>query len=93
MLPKWVEVTKNWFNEIRSIVSEAKNNELETKIGNKMLRINNSEKFLKEIASWDFNRNEATKMHKNVMSEANITSGLNKTNNRIKMWEISGQLR
>ena len=32
-------------------------------------------------------------MHKNVMSEANITSGLNKTNNRIKMWEISGQLR
>ena len=66
MLPKWVEVTKNWFNEIRSIVSEAKNNELETKIGKKMLRL----KFLKEIASWKLNRNEAIQMCKNVMSEA-----------------------
>ena len=27
------------------------------------------------------------------MSEANITSGLNKTKNRIEMLEISGQLR
>ena len=47
-----------------------------------MLRL----KFLKEIASWKFNRNEAIQMYKNVMSEANIASGLNKTKNRIEMW-------
>ena len=82
MLPKWVKVTKNRFNEIRSTVTEAKNNKLETRIGNKMLRL----KFLKEIASWKFNRNEAIQMYKNVMSEANIASGLNKTKNRIEMW-------
>ena len=59
-------MTKNRFNEIQSIATEAKNNKLETKIGKKMLRL----KFLKEIASWKLNRNEAIQMCKNVMSEA-----------------------
>ena len=39
-----------------------------------------------EIASRKINRNEATKMYKNViMSEANLMSGFNKTKNRMKM--------
>ena len=75
-------MTKNRFNEIQSIATEAKNNKLETRIGKKMLRL----KFLKEIAIWKLNRNEAIQMCKNVMSEANIASGLNKTKNRIEMW-------
>ena len=75
-------MTKNRFNEIQSIATEAKNNKLETKIGKKMLRL----KFLKERASWKFNRNEAIQIYKNVMSEANIASGLNKTKNRTEMW-------
>ena len=79
MLPKWVKTTKSRFIEIQSMVTEGKNNKLETKIVGKILRLNNAEKFLKEIASTKSNRNEAIKIYKDVMSEANLMIGLNKT--------------
>ena len=44
------------------MVTEGKKNKLETKIVGKILRLNNAEKFLKEIASTKSNRNEAIKI-------------------------------
>ena len=79
MLPKWVKITKSRFIEIQSMVTEGKNNKLETKIVGKILRLNNAEKFLKEIASTKSNGNEAIKIYKDVMSEANLMIGLSKT--------------
>ena len=62
MLPKWVKITKSRYNEIQSVVTEGKKNKLETKIVGKIRRLNNAEKFLKEIASTKSNRNEAIKI-------------------------------
>ena len=49
MLPKWVRVTKKRFNEIQSIVTEAKKNKLKTSADVKKFTLENAESLLKDI--------------------------------------------
>ena len=83
MLPKLVKITKSILSEIQSMVTEGKNNKLETKTGNKVFSLNNAEFFFKQISSGTINKNEAIKMYENVIIEANLISDLIKTKNRI----------
>ena len=48
MLPKWVKLTKNRFNGIHSIITEAKKNKLKTSVdGKKKNTLDNAESLLK----------------------------------------------
>ena len=51
MLPTWVKVTKSRLNEIQSIITEAKESGLSTKIDNKKITLDNAEKLVEGIVS------------------------------------------
>ena len=49
-LPKWVKVNKERFNEILSIVTEAKSNKLKTSVDKNIITVNSVEELVKDIA-------------------------------------------
>ena len=51
MLPTWVKVSKSRFNEIQSMITEGKENELKTKIDNKEITLDYAEKLVEDIVS------------------------------------------
>ena len=61
MLPTWVKVTKITFNEIQSIITEAKKSWLSTNIENKEITLDNPEKLVEGIVIEKVNKEEAKK--------------------------------
>ena len=55
VLPKWVKVTKNRFNRIRSIITEAKKNKSKTTVDGKEFTLDNAESLLKVISNGKIN--------------------------------------
>lgn len=51
MLPDWVEVIKDRFGEMKSIVTEAKTNKLKTSVDKKIITVKSMEELVKGIAS------------------------------------------
>ena len=72
MLPTWVKVTKSRLNEIQSIITEAKESGLSTKIDNKKITLDNAEKLVEGIVSGKINKKEAKNMYNSTADEANI---------------------
>ena len=54
-LPKWVNVSKDKFNEILSIITKGKNFGLKTNVDGKEIILDNAESFLKSIVSGKIN--------------------------------------
>ena len=52
MLPKWVNVSKQRFNEILSTVAEAKNNGLKINVDGREIALDNVESLLKFTRQW-----------------------------------------
>ena len=50
-LPKWVEVSKERFNEIPSTITKAKNDGLKTDVDGREITLDNAESLLKSIVS------------------------------------------
>ena len=61
-LPKWVKVNKERFNEILSIVTEAKSNELKTSVDKNIITVNSVEELVKDIASKKLNLKKRQKV-------------------------------
>ena len=72
MLPTWVKVTKSRLNEIQSIITEAKESGLGTKMNNKKITLDNAEKLVEGIVSGKINTKEAKNMYNSTADEANI---------------------
>ena len=96
MLPKWVKVTKNRFDEIQSIATEAKNNKLKTTIGGKNITINSAEELIKDTASRKTECKKALERYNAILD-----SGVNKiinlkyihTKNQNRILDIFSMLR
>ena len=61
-LPKWVKVNKERLNEILSIVTEAKSNELKTSVDKNIITVNSVEELVKDIASKKLNLKKRQKV-------------------------------
>ena len=48
VVSKWVITVQSRFNEIQRMVTEGKTNGLKTKVGGKVLELNNAQRVLKE---------------------------------------------
>ena len=70
MLPKGVGVTKNRFNEILSIIGEAKNDKLKTSVYGKEFALDNTERLLEGMVNEKINGSEAKKKYKNFVDDA-----------------------
>ena len=57
-LPKWVKVSEKRFNEILSIITEAKNNGLKVNVDGEKITPDKAESLLKDISSKKINRHE-----------------------------------
>ena len=56
MLPKWVEISEKWFNEILCTVTKAKNEGLRTNVDGREITIDNVESLLKDLGNEFKNR-------------------------------------
>ena len=64
-LPKWVNVSKERFNEILSTITKAKDDGLKTNADGREITLINAESLLKGIASGEINKSLFKKGHKN----------------------------
>ena len=88
-LPKWVKVSKTEFNEILSIITEAKNNGLKVNADGEEITLHKAESLLKDISSKKINKNEFIKRHNDIIK--NVKKLLTKqtyTMNRKKLWKF-----
>ena len=92
ILPTWVKATKSRFNEMQSIITEAKKSGLVTITNIKRITLSDAEKLFEGIISEKINKNEATKMYNDIIDGANAINRLNPTKNRMKMINIFKQL-
>ena len=58
MLPKWVSVNEDRFNEILSTVTEAKNNRLKINVDGREITLDNVESLLKDKGSGKIDKRE-----------------------------------
>ena len=61
MLPKWVNVSEERFNEILSTVTEAKNNRLKINLDGREIKLDNAESLLKGVGSGKIDKREFKK--------------------------------
>ena len=73
VLPKWVKVAKNRFDEIQSIVTEAKNNRLKTSVGKNIITVNSIEELIKDVASKKNKSKRETKNRYNAILDDSIS--------------------
>ena len=91
-LPKWVKVSEKRFNEILSIITEAKNNGLKANVDGEEITLDKAESLLKEISSKKMDRLEIKEKYSDIVED--VTKILNKqlvtTNgkNMIKMLSL-----
>ena len=89
MLPKWVNVSEERFNEILSAVIEAKNNGLQINVNGREITLDNVESLLKDTGSGKIDKREFKKRHNNIT--VGLEKVLNKsmlTRNQIRMVKI-----
>ena len=68
MLPKWVKVSEERFNEILSSVTKAKNEGLKPNVGRREITLDNTERLLKDLGSGKIDKCEFTKKY-NIISD------------------------
>ena len=93
-LPKWVKVSEKRFNEILSIITEAKNNGLKTDVDGEEVTLDKAESLFKDISSKKINRHEFKEKYNNIIGD--IEKVLTKqpfTTNEENMVEILARLR
>ena len=66
---KWVNVSKERFNEILSTITEAKNDGLKTNVDGREIALDNAESLLKGIASWKINGSEFKREYNNIVDD------------------------
>ena len=66
---KWVNVSKERFIEILSIITKAKNDGLKTNVDVKEITLDNAESLLKSITSAKINNSEFKKKYKNIVDD------------------------
>ena len=84
-------MTKSRFDEIQSIVTEAKSNKLKTNVGKKVVKLNSMEELIKELASRKIKSKKEAKHRFNAILDKGISkiAGLNKyTKNQNKILYI-----
>ena len=94
MLPKWVNVSEERFNEILSTVTEAKNNGLKTNVDGREIKLDNDESLVKDIGSGKIDKREFKKKYNNIVDD--VEKILNKprhTRSQDRMVEILSQLK
>ena len=75
---------RNRFDEIQSIVIEAKRNKLKTSADGKEFKLNNAESLLKDISSAKIDGSEFKKRYSNVIDDVETILKLNVTRNQNK---------
>ena len=75
-LPKWVKASEKRFNEILSIITEAKNNVLKANVDGQEITLDKAESLLKDIGSKKINRHEIKEKYSNIVED--VTKVLNK---------------
>ena len=71
ILPTLVKAAKSRFNEIQSIITEAKKIRLVTTINKKFITLNDGEKLLESIISGKNYKSEAREMYNDIADGAN----------------------
>ena len=66
---KWVNVSKERFNEILSTITEAKNDGLKTNVDGREIALDNAESLLKGIASRKINGSEFKREYNNIVDD------------------------
>ena len=66
-LPKWVNVSKEKFNDILCIITKGKNFGLKTNVDGKEITLDNAESFLKIIVSGKINGIDLKKEYNNIV--------------------------
>ena len=69
MLPKWVNVSEERFNEILSTVTEAKNNGLRTNVDGKEITLDNAESLVKGVGSGKIDKREFKKKYNDIADD------------------------
>ena len=69
-LPKWVKVSEKRFNEILSIITEAKNNGLKANVDGEEIALDKAKSLLKDISSKKMNGHEFKEKYNNIFEYA-----------------------
>ena len=94
MLRKWVKVSEERFNEILSIVTKAKNEELKTSVDGKEITLDNTESLLKDLGNGMLDRHEFKRKCNNIVDDAEaIVNNKIITRNQEKMAETISLLK
>ena len=89
MLPKWVNISEKRFNEILSIVTEAKNNGLKINVDGREITLDKTESLLKDLGSGKINGHEFKEKYNNIIDDVkkilNRSMNTRKKENMVKM--------
>ena len=69
MLPEWVNVSEERFNEILSTVTEAKNNGLKINVDGREITLDKAESLLKGVGSGKINGHEFKEKYNNIVDD------------------------
>ena len=93
-LPKWVKVSEKRFNEILSIITEAKNNGLKANVDGEEITLDKAESLLKDMSSKKMNGHEFKEKYNDIAED--VKKILNKqsvTTNEVNMLKILSLLK
>ena len=93
MLTKWVNVSKERFNEILSTVTEAQNNGLRTNVDGREIILINAETLLKDTSNRKINKREFIKKYNNIADDVEVLNKSILTRNHLKIIKIFSLLR
>ena len=68
-LPKWVNVSKDRFNEILIIITKTENNGLKTNVDRKGITLDNAESLVEGIASGKINGSKFKRKYNNIVDD------------------------
>ena len=69
MLPKWVKVSEERFNEILSTVAKAKNKELKTSVDGREITLDNTERLLKDLTNGPVDGHELKNRYNDIFDD------------------------
>ena len=94
MLPKWVKVSEERFNEILSTVTKAKNEGLRTNVDGREITLDNTKKLLKDLGNGILDEHEFKNRYNDIFNDVEaIVNGLITTRNQEKIVEIMWLLK
>ena len=89
-IPKWVQVSKDWFDFIKLKINS--NKDLVTTIKNKRYTLNNANKLVNKIAEQKIGKNNAIKEYSDLVNKAEQITELRSTEPRQKILKIFNYL-